>query len=643
MKNYYILPIGLFFAASINAQVAPQANFMGEIQKATPKTFVELQPVYNTINKQNLTRRAVDYNGFIEIGTTYYDLQTNSAMPHRLVINADGTIAATWTTHNSATTNFPTRGTGFNIKTATGAWAPSSAERVESSARTGWPMVGFRSNGNPFVIGHFATSGGFYRTEAPSPGTRPSGASQNILVESPYKPIWGRAGNQGDTVHLICSYSDSSAAGDVRAPLRKGIRAPMVYSRSFDAGLTWNIQHQMLPDYDSTITNNGGADQYAIAVRDSIVAIVNGDQLQGVIAWKSTDHGNTFTRIMAETFPYAPWADNKLTPDTPFTNDGSVDVIIDNDGNMHAFWGLARILNDDSTDDGSYSFYPAYQGLVHWKEGDINGTLVAGGNQFDRDGDGINSLEQSTYAALSSGAVPSGLSTVARLTNTSAMRSPNAAIDANGNIFCVFSVPIEGTLDHGVSELGANYREIGIIYSTDGGVNWSAPQNLTQIENREDDFASIAIHNGTLHMMWQSDEYCGNNLSNNDVNSGNHPIELNTVLYQAIPLSQILNNEIGMIWNLSAKKPNTGALSVVSSYPNPATDVNNVLIYLTQPGAINWTISNINGQVVNSGTQTGLNRGNHTIAMDCSNLTSGVYIYTINSGASTVSSKFIVK
>ena len=180
----------------------------------------------------------------------------------------------------------------------------------------------------------------FIERQVSTPGTRPDGASQNILVESPYKPIWGRMDNNGDTLHLICTYADSSAPGQVRAPTRNGIFSPMVYSRSFDGGLTWNKAHEMLPDYDSTLTSNGGADRYSIEVKGNTIAIANAGLLQGVLVWKSTDGGNTFNRLIADEFAYAPWETNKLMLDTPYTADGTVDVLIDNDGKVHAFWGL---------------------------------------------------------------------------------------------------------------------------------------------------------------------------------------------------------------------------------------------------------------------------------------------------------------
>jgi len=208
----------------------------------------------------------------------------------------------------------------------------------------------------------------------------------------------------------------------------------MVYSRSTDGGQTWDKKHTVFPGFDSTLTSNGGADQYAIDVKGNTVAVVNGDLLQGVVVFKSSDNGDNWTRIMADSFPYAPWSDKKLMLDTPLTNDGSVDVLIDDNGKLHVFWGLGRVFNDDTTD-GSYSFYPGLQGIVHWSEATGKSQIISSGASFDRTGDGISSLDQSTYAALSSGNVPSGLNTVARLGNTSAMRQPVSSIGTDGTIY----------------------------------------------------------------------------------------------------------------------------------------------------------------------------------------------------------------
>ncbi|MEO6167783.1 MAG: hypothetical protein ABIO46_16185, partial [Chitinophagales bacterium] len=86
------------------------------------------------------------------IGTTYYDLQTNSSVCNRLVNNTDGTVQATWTHSPDAVSGFPNRGTGYVAK-IDGVWGPPPAARIESE-RTGWPNIVRTGNGGEFVIAH---------------------------------------------------------------------------------------------------------------------------------------------------------------------------------------------------------------------------------------------------------------------------------------------------------------------------------------------------------------------------------------------------------------------------------------------------------------------------------------------------------
>ena len=645
MKKLYALTIAAVATSFASAQVA--ATLEGANQGApqtlsTSKVFIDKADnggfgVAPT-KKKPLSARGVDYKSFVRIGSTYYDLQTNFAMPHRIALHSFGPVSAAWTTANSDAAGFASRGSGYNYRDESGKWNPSDSSRVEN-VRTGWANIGVLSNGSVFTIGHDATNGGFYMAKSASATSRPS-TTTSILQEPPYKPIWARTANDGDVIHLICSYTDSAAPGEARAPRRKGIFAPMVYSRSKDGGTTWDKQHVMLPDYDSTLTNNGGADQYTIDVKGNTVAIVNADLLQGVIAWKSTDGGDNWQRIIVDTFKYAPWTGKTEMLDTPYTNDGTVDVIIDNNNKLHVFFGLGRVLDTDTTDE-SYSFYPGTQGMMHWSEATDKTSLIASGNQFDRDEDGFNGLEQATYAALSGGNVPSGLSTVARLGSTSALRQPASAMDANGNLYCLFSVPIE----QDISDLGANFRDIGVVYSTDGGATWSLPQNVTQVLGREDDFASTCrVANGFLHMTWQQDEIAGTNLQNNSGAFGNHPVVLNLINYQAIPVTEILKGNIGMLYGVNVEKPNTGAVMVVNqNYPNPFSNETNVMVYLTNPGDIKVEVRNAMGALVKTQTHSNLYKGNHELTISANGLSTGVYTYTLIAGGSSVSKTMMVK
>lgn len=645
MKKYYLIVSSILAVQAALAQgvKAPgSGTVLADTKAQESNTFQDILSNGGFGTYRKVSSRGVNYTSFIRIGSTYYDLQTNYAMPHRMVVHPNGAVSATWTTSPNDAANFPQRGSGYNYRNTSNVWLKSDSTRVES-ARTGWANIGILRNGTEFVIGHDATNGGFILTKNSTAGTRPS-TSSSILAEAPYKPIWSRMANDGDTIHMIYSYTDSAAPGEKRAPTRKGIFAPMVYSRSVNAGTSWDIQHIMLPDYDSTLTNNGGADQYAIDVQGKTVAIVNADKFQGVILWKSTDAGATFQRIIADTFKYAPYNSKKLMIDTPYTNDGTCDVLIDNNGKIHVFWGLARVGDTDTTDQ-FYTDYFGVQGIGHWSEVTGTSKLIASALPYDRDGSGTIQLQSATFYGLSNGALPtvngSKLATCARLGNTNPMRQPNAAVDANNNIYCVFSLPIEGD----VSDLGANFRDLGVVYSTDGGVTWGNEQNLTQVLTREDDFPSVARKaNGFLHLMWQQDREPGTNLQNNSSGDNNHPVVLNEILYQAIPVTEILNESIGMVWGVNVDKPQTGEVMVVNqNYPNPFTGVTNVLIWLSNPGDVQVEVRNTAGALVRNVNHSGMLRGNHVIGIDATGLPAGVYTYSITAGGSTVSRTMMVK
>ena len=420
------------------------------------------------------------------------------------------------------------------------------------------------------------------------------------------------------------------------------ITPPYGNSRFFN--FTFERDKTTLPGYDSTRWITGSADNYAIDVRDSIVAIVSGRLGTDVMLWKSTNNGATFSKMFVDSFPYAPFDGKQLALDTPFCSDGTMDVLIDPSGNCHVWFGLSRVLEDDTLTDG-FSFYPGTAGLVYWNEVTNNQTLIANGNMFDRDGDEAYQILAGTVNALQSGNIPNGLFSVARLGNTGVIRQPSAGMDANGNLFVVYSVPVEADIDAN----NLNYRDIFIQSSTDGGATWSAPQNITQRLQRESDFASIAkVVNDFVHVIFQDDETPGTNLQNNSASANNHPISDagNDIYYAAIPVSEILAGTIGNQWGLNVKNlDNAAKLFVVSqNSPNPFSGNTDVTIYLNNFSSnVNLSVSDITGKVVMSNNIKNMEAGNHILTIEASHLKPGIYFYTLTSGANTITKKMIVE
>ncbi len=587
-----------------------------------------VKPSSNKLNKLK------NYS-YVPVGRTFYDLQTNASIGRRIMMHPDGRISAVWTSAPNGNSGFPDRGTGYNFYDGT-SWRAIPSVRLESSYRSGWPSIGTLANGSEFIMAHIATDGGYALSKNASIGST-SWTSTYVADDGATNPIWGRAAAGGNTIHLLSNYSSNDGAPVV---VRAGVSNPTTYSRSKDGGSTWDILHTLLPGYDSSTYLSGGGDSYAIDVRDSVVAILIGGLGEDVTLWKSTDAGDNFTRTVVQKFPYSPYNAKAYIPNTPEdraeTNDGSLDVLIDNNNVVHAFWGLSYISDEDTTDTG-YSFYPNSAALIHWAEGD---TAKISGSSIDMDGNGTLSITPESFAALDgSGNLPGNVTFAARNGNTSLVTMPSAGIDANGNIYVVFSSPIEETYH----TYNANFRDILINYSTDGGKSWNTVQNVTQERTMEANFACISKRNNNfVHLIFQLDEIPGTNLQNNG-STNLHPVTENIINYVAIPTSQILNNLIGqntLYAKSIEKKPEV--LVVSQNFPNPFDNQTFVIIYMKAASELTLTVKNVLGQEVLKYDLGMMNAGNHELQIDGAGLEAGVYFYTLETPENQVTRKMQV-
>ncbi|MDX5321833.1 MAG: T9SS type A sorting domain-containing protein, partial [Bacteroidota bacterium] len=552
------------------------------------------------------------------------------------------TVSLTWTTEPEGTTGFPQRGSGYNYNNGTSfiRQGDQNGARVDNF-RAGWPSIGILPNGQEWIIAHDATNGGFRMSKNDSKGSNNWTTGSPILTyPDKQRPIWNRAANNGNTIHLICNFSDSSSPGDPRVITLNGVRGPMMYSRSQDGGTTWDKQNTLLPGYDSTRIVSGGGDNYAIDVNGNTVAIVVGGLAEDVILWKSNDNGETFTRTIVDSFPYSPFRGLSLATDTPYCNDGSLDVLIDNNGDCHVFYGMSRVFDDDTTDDGAYNFFPATALLSHWSEASGVTQFIAG--VVDEIDPGVLNIERGTYSGLINRQLPNGLDNVARTGNTGLVTMPSAGVDAQGRIFVTYSAPRENDL----SIDNTNCRDVYVVYSTDGGATWSTPQNISQVQYTEDAFPAMARRvDDFVHVVWQQDENPGTNLQNNAEGGNNQSVSENKIMYAAVPVSKLINNEIGQGPGVGMQEI-TGVseiFRVSQNYPNPFSNETAVTVYMTEASEVKLTVTNLMGQVVIQQNLGQFLPGNSVINIDANGLSAGIYTYTLSTNSHEVGNKMIVK
>jgi hypothetical protein len=433
-------------------------------------------PVYSCTLNNYLTIPTTD----IKIGESTYDLQSNSSIANRLIRHFDGTISATWTMSSSFSSSFTDRGTGYNYFNGT-SWDTYPTSRIESS-RNGWPSILTTSSGKEIVISHSTDNTYLQMSYRSSKGTgswtEQIISSFNLNGSGVYTPLlWNRAvsgGTNGESIHMIAVIAPTALGGSIY----NGLDGALVYYRSQDGGVSWDINDMQLPTLDSSKYLGFGGDNYAIESKGDTIVVAYFGGLDDSVILKSTDNGNTWTPSVFLDFPIDKYIidsgidlDFDGVMDSVFSTDGYGSLLLDNNGTAHVFFGNMRFLDENLSDNNS-SFFPATNGLMYWNEN--MGVDYYGNNPIvspslwysskpkmitssqDLDGDGLlNFLDYPLYYS-------------------SITSMPSSGIDSLGNIYVTYSSLMEN-IDNG----NQNFRHINLISSLDNGVNWSCPIDLT--------------------------------------------------------------------------------------------------------------------------------------------------------------------
>jgi hypothetical protein len=373
------------------------------------------------------------------------------------------------------------------------------------------------------------------------------------------------------------------------------------------------------------------ADDYAWAVPrgDTIAFVVFGGVADGFVM-KSFDNGDTWTKVTFYQSP-DPFFDGN-GGDLPRCGggDGYNDVQIDKDGKVHVVFGR-QIHMDDVADDGSWSYWPYSDGLVYWNEdmapldtaaitNDIipadwsthplyvNGQLAAYTHENEA-GDTIVGVAP-YYGSLT---------TMAKL-----------ALTPNEKGEDIVTVVYSGlALGYVQEDMQQNYRHIYKVTSELDG-KWSDPEDLTgDLLHLASEcvYPSMMAKNGTLHVVYETDNLPGNSLQ---PSGGNHAPVDNNIVYLPITPYPVGVNQVKEV-----------AIEVGQNRPNPATT--RTLIDVKAPrGNVELSVSNMLGQEVYR-TEKMSNGTGVEFSVNVEDFNTGVYFYTVKFGENSVTKKMIVK
>ncbi|MCB0706788.1 MAG: T9SS type A sorting domain-containing protein [Saprospiraceae bacterium] len=403
------------------------------------------------------------------IGQTIYDLQSNYSSSNRMSKDADGNIMAVWTQGFSSGDGYSDRGTGYNRYDAgTGNWMAPPSDRLENGVRTGWPNHVITDSGTEFIVNHVFTSPEYRLHTLRREAGETNWTESDIPSDTPWGLLWPRAACSGETIHVIGVTTSLVLGGD----LYEGVDLHPLYYRSSDGGATWEVQDFIIPGLDSSFMIRNSADAYGIDARGDRVVVGMFFQFGDTKVFISEDGGDTWSETRVHDFPIDKYAiDQGYTvddlppydpnqPDTlaMLTTDNCGHVMMDNDGNVHLFYGQMYVLDDDLTD-GNTSYFPGTSGLAYWNEsfGPDSVNIIA--DVLDLNGNDTIDIPDISNIAL-------------YYMSLSSMAS--ASVDANNNLYLAYSAVMEGPefLDADDEQF---MRHIFIIKSEDGGANWSEP------------------------------------------------------------------------------------------------------------------------------------------------------------------------
>lgn len=488
-KQLFLAILAGATTVSAVAQISSADRKMGVTSNATETIINDKQGFHPTApatygKNQNSSRATSASSIGLVLGTTIYDLQSNSSIDDRFVRNADGTMSAVYTmSKTDGTGGYADRGSGYLFHDGTNWTVDSPNTRLESE-RMGWPSIVVTSSGKEIVLGHTTTSDQIILNHRATKGTGawtevldPNGAKAAQIAGTGYT-LWPRmavGGSNGESLHLIALSEPvpvPGGAGTFNGQRHEGLDGAILYSRSLDGGATWDKKSIILPGLDSSKYDGFNADSYAITAKGDVIAIAVFHRWNSSTVLKSMDNGNTWTEMHPIKMP---WTDyilgDFIVNDTVMTADNTGDIMIDNNNEVHVMFGSWTWTDDDTTlvnGAHQYTTFPFMNGLHYWKESYGEGNHRQILSLIDQDGD------PSTLNILN------GITGLTDYGAKSMSGYPSLGKDANGSIFATFMGIMESESASKPYNDGINhYRHQFVIRSADGGCTWGEPLDLT--------------------------------------------------------------------------------------------------------------------------------------------------------------------
>ena len=556
---------------------------------------------------------------------TYYDLPWIGSSPTHIVNNSDGTISTCLNFSPTANFGYPDA-EGYYVYFDGLNWIQDTNA---SAMRTLFPAIGVTPLFQEIML--MESDSGIIMKRRPVKGTGAwvyNTTSFGTPATHDSQARIATGGTNQQTVHALWC-----GGGNDTLPVF-GQMYPILYSRSLDAGITWQVMRSLLPQLDAFHYKGFGPGNYSIDCRGNTVAIAYGNSKTDIGLLKSTDGGNTWTQTIVDSFPIPMFDDATMTTDTNSdgladtlnSNGGDPYVLIDNFGICHVWYSRLKVVcSQPGTQAGEgLQIDPYSDGLYYWKDTWFPNFPVQIATAQDLTGNQRIDYNLDQTCSLPFGNYRGGLT-----------QFPSAGVDLSDNLYVCYQTIAEFT-DTTIWKQA--HRHVYTISSTDHGQTWGIPVDVVPTSNAGGDgefqeaaYPSMArisaFENPTI--LYQRDAAPGTSLAEpgtcDQINNNLNPSDF--VVVKATVFAGVKNLKQDEIEN-------------VRVFPNPANSFLHFQFQNSSKENIKLELRNNLGQLM---IEKLFKANTSEFALDISGIPSGVYTCSVEGDQLRTVKKIIVE
>jgi hypothetical protein len=209
--------------------------------------------------------------------------------------------------------------------------------------------------------------------------------------------------------------------------------------------------------------------------------------------------------------------------------------------------------------------------------------------------------------------------------NTVTMDMPSIGVSGNTIVIAYHAM-----INNDTSANGYNCSDIFMVYSTNLGVSWSTPRNLTNTRGLDERFVSVAPWNepGFVNLVWQEDPEAGGNIIGDP---GAIPRRTRQVFLKT-----------SIITDVRLEETVPSAFKLDQNYPNPFNPATKIRYSIPVGTDVTLKVYNTLGQEVATLVNDYRPAGTYEADFFGSELPSGVYFYRLSAGSFTQTKRMML-